>query len=291
MLEIKKDRESALDKLFQEVKRYQNGQDLNGVFEFIKKFRNVAPFNAFLLHVQKPGSVYVATASEWHNRFNRKIKPEALPLIILQPFGPVSFVFELSDTEGDEPFPGELLKPFRIEGGLLPQQFSHHLYQNLVCFGVSYHEGAYGAAAAGCIKKSEAVSIVTVGKKQVKVSYNLIVNKEHSDEEKFATITHELGHLFCGHLGTPNPKLWPSRTGLSLSTREFEAESVTWLVCERIGIKNPSASYLSGYLGKDREIPPISFETVLKASGMVESMLQKKQQPRKELLVDTKDKN
>jgi hypothetical protein len=70
MPETKKDRESALDKLFQEVNRYQNGQDLNGVFEFIKKFRNVAPFNAFLLHVQKPGSAYVATASEWHNRFN-----------------------------------------------------------------------------------------------------------------------------------------------------------------------------------------------------------------------------
>jgi len=37
-------------------------------------------------------------------------------------------------------------------------------------------------------------------------------------------------------------------------------------------------------------IPPISFETVLKASGMVEAMTQKMQQPQKELLVDTKVK-
>jgi hypothetical protein len=38
-------------------------------------------------------------------------------------------------------------------------------------------------------------------------------------------------------------------------------------------------------------IPPISFETVLKAAGMVEFMTRKMQRPRKELLVDTKDKN
>jgi hypothetical protein len=280
-------KESALDKLFQEVRRYQNGQDLNGVFEFIKKFRNIAPFNAFLLHVQKPGSLYVATASEWHNRFNRTIKPEARPLVILWPFGPVIFVFELSDTEGDEPFPEELLQPFKIAGGL-PLQLSSHLLQNLNRFGVSYHEGDYGSSAAGCIKKSSSVSIVAIGAKKVKIFYDLVVNEGHSDEEKFATITHELGHLFCGHLGTPDPKLWPNRTHLLLSTREFEAESVNWLVCERIGIDNPSASYLSGYLGKDRVIPPISFEAVLKAAGMVETMTNKIQQPRQELLVDTK---
>jgi len=287
MVEIKKDKESVLDKLFQEVRRYQNGKDLNGVFEFLKRFRNIAPFNAFLLHVQKPGSLYVATASEWLKKFNRKIKPEARPLVILWPFGPVCFVFELSDTEGDEPFPKELLQPFKIEGGL-PQQMSRHLLQNLACYGVSYHEADYGSGAAGCIKGACSIKAINIGDKKVNIFYNLIVNVKHLEEEKFATIAHELGHLFCGHLGTPDSKLWPNRKSLSLSTREFEAESVTWLVCERIGIKNPSASYLNGYLGKDRLIPPISFETVLKAAGMVEAMTQKIQKPRKELLVDTK---
>lgn len=283
---IQKDKESALDKLFQEVRRYQNGQELKGVFEFIKKFRNVAPFNAFLLHVQKPGSVYVATASEWHNRFNRKIKPEARPLVILRPFGPVCFVFELGDNEGDQPFPDELLQPFKIEGEIPPRLFGN-LIQNLTCYGVSFHEANFGSSAAGCIKKS-APAVEYVGGKKVKIFYNLVVSEKLSEEEKFATITHELGHLFCGHLGTPVSKLWASRTGGSLSTREFEAESVTWLVCERIGINNPSASYLSGYLGKDRQIPEISFETVLKAAGMVEAMTQKIQKPRKELLVEAK---
>ena len=287
MPELKKDKESALDRLFQEVRRYQNGKELSGIFDFMKKFNYLAPFNAFLLHVQKPGSQYVATAKEWRIRFNRRVKPEARPLVILWPFGPVCFVFELSDTEGDEPFPEELLNPFKVQGQL-PSHVSSYLMQNLARYGVSYHEADYGTSAAGCIKQSGPASVISVGEKKVKIFYNLVVNGKHTEEEKFATITHELGHLFCGHLGTPDPKLWNNRMSLPEGTREFEAESVTWLVCERLGINNPSASYLSGYLGKDRQIPEISFETVLKAAGMVESMIQKIQKPRKELLVDTK---
>lgn len=287
MPESRKDKESILDKLFQEVRCYQNGKELSGIFQFIKRFNYIAPFNAFLLHVQKPGSKYVSTAKEWQVRFNRRVKPEARPLVILWPFGPVCFVFELSDTEGDAPFPEELLNPFRVQGQL-PLYVSSYLIQNLPRYGVSYHEADYGSSAAGCIKQSGSVGVVTKGEKKVKIFYNLVVNGKHTEEEKFATIAHELGHLFCGHLGTPDPKLWNNRRSLPLATREFEAESVTWLVCERLGVNNPSANYLSGYLGKDRQIPEISFEAVLKAAGMVESMTQKLIKPRKELLVDSK---
>lgn len=79
-----------------------------------------------LIHIQKPGSKYVASANEWAKRFNRRIKPEARPLIILRPFGPVSFVFELSDTYGKEPFPEEFLNPFKVEGII-----SEHTFRKL----------------------------------------------------------------------------------------------------------------------------------------------------------------
>lgn len=48
-----------------------------------------------LLHIQKPGSNYVTSVAEWQNRFDRCIKPEARPMVVLRPFGPVSFVFDL----------------------------------------------------------------------------------------------------------------------------------------------------------------------------------------------------
>jgi hypothetical protein len=46
---------------------------------------------------------------------------------------------------------------------------------------------------------------------------------------KYATLVHELSHLYCGHLGTPNDKWWPDRTELTKEIREFETESICYL--------------------------------------------------------------
>jgi len=98
---------------------------------------------------------------------------------------------------------------------------------------------------------------------------------------RYATLVHELGHLYCGHLGTPNDRWWPNRRGLSLKSREFEAESVAYLVCRRAGIEPPSDEYLSGYLEQDGEVPMISLDRVLTAAGLIEQMGRESMKPRK----------
>jgi len=45
-----------------------------------------------------------------------------------------------------------------------------------------------------------------------------------SREAHYTTPVHELGHLYCGDLGTPNEQRWPDRRGLSEAIREFEAD-------------------------------------------------------------------
>ena len=72
------------------------------------------------------------------------------------------------------------------------------------------------------------------------------------------TLAHELAHLYCGHLGTPNDNWWPDRRGLSEAVREFEAESVAFLLCSRLGIENPSHEYLAEYIKGHTRTPPIS---------------------------------
>ena len=116
---MKKNNVPELDKLFNDIGTYRKCTDFNELIKFIKKFPRIAPYNAMLIHIQKPGSNYVASATEWKKRFNRTIKPGARPLVILRPFGPVAFVFELSDTEGESfYFPDKLLNPFSVEGKL-----------------------------------------------------------------------------------------------------------------------------------------------------------------------------
>ncbi len=128
-----------LDKLFQEIGTYRKSSEFFELFEFVKKFPHIAPFNAMLIHVQKPGSQYVATASEWESQFNRNITPGARPLVILRSFGQVSFVFELTDTYGEEPFHKPLLNQYHVDGEISEHQL-RHLTGNLKCDGILYCE-------------------------------------------------------------------------------------------------------------------------------------------------------
>ena len=64
----------------------------------------------------------------------------------------------------------------------------------------------------------------------------------------------------------------PKRLNIPLNVIEFEAESVCWLLCERQGIKNPSAEYLSRYVDANKNIPDISLDTVLKAVNTIEQL-------------------
>lgn len=287
-------RTSELDKLFLEIGTYRKSTEFKGLFEFVKKFPYIAPYNAMLIHVQKPGSEFVASAAEWNRRFNRKIKAGARPLVILRPFGPVAFVFELGDTYGTDPFPEYLLNPFKAIGQVAERNYIQ-LVDNLKSDGILCSEVEHGTASAGfvSINKSKQEERILRGRKEiwVKILYNMVVNKTHPLETKFATILHELGHIYCGHLGTPDPKWkgWVDRRHLELNQIEFEAESVCWLICERRGLKNPSAAYLSGYLDNNEKIPDISIDTVLKVTGIIESMIDGVREPRKEIITFVKD--
>src|SRR5438309_7382119 len=43
---------------------------------------------------------FAASAFDWRERFGRKPKEGARPLLILWPFGPVALVYDLMDTDG-----------------------------------------------------------------------------------------------------------------------------------------------------------------------------------------------
>lgn len=270
-----------LDKLFEEVGTYRSSADFVELLKFIKRFRHIAPYNAMLIHIQKPGSVYVASASDWKNRFNRDIKPGARPLVILRPFGPVAFVYEVNDTQGDN-LPPEIQDPFEAYGIVSELEIEKFIRSSLYS-GIRIAEGDYGSTLAGQVQVAD--SVAQFNGKSFRVPFSMTVNRNLDTATKLATIYHELGHVFCGHLFSPQIKL-PQRYYLSEEEREFEAESVCWLLCERQGIVNHSAEYLNDYLGKNGEIPNISVDAVLKAVGAIEQIKMGVRQPKKELILD-----
>lgn len=271
---------SELDSLFENVGLYRKSSDYMGLLNFVKKFPMLAPYNAFLLHVQKPGSVYVETESGWRKYHNRTVKTGARPLVLLKPFGPVKFVYDISDTEGPEderynsllhPFDAKIIEdPGRI-WEMTDELRTRIKADGILCTGVA----TFGSGCAGMIKveKDDHPSYLSYGKFTIKHKYSIQLNSVCDLGTQVATLLHELGHLYCGHLGSPDTNRWPSRTGLSTNEKEFEAESVSWLICRRMGIRNPSEKYLSMYVENNSTIPNISIDAVLKAVGLIEDRM------------------
>ncbi len=277
-----KTEKEEIESLFTEIGELKKSENFANLLHFVEKFNNYSTFNAFLLHLQKPGSQYVATACRWKSKFNRTVKPGARPLVILKPHGPIQLVFELGDTEGD-PVPEEILHPFKTEGQKIKEETFETLLFNLERNGIRFTLADQGSQSGGSIQVSKSTGyqkahyrdsktkmVMTEG--LVKIKYDLVVNRNLTDEEKFSTIVHELGHLFCGHIGTYNKKYFPDRRKISKESEEFEAETISWVVCRRMGIDSPSARYLSGYLENNETIPSVDLDLILKVSSRIDSM-------------------
>ena len=102
--------------------------------------------------------------------------------------------------------------------------------------------------------------------------FSITLNKSYSIKEKYSTIVHELAHIFCGHLGWEEKRWWNDRSKVSDKIAEIEAESISFLVCKRLGLETTSESYLSSYVEDNKNMPAISFDTILTVSGYIEQM-------------------
>ena len=282
----------ALDDLFRNAQQYTSSDDFRQLIKFIARFRFYSPFNAMLIHTQMTGAHYVAPAYRWASDHKRRVKTGARPIAILQPMGPIMFVFDVADTEplpNAPPLPPEIECPFEVHEGKIEGELSQTI-ENCKRDGINAIENKEGAQSAGSIRYADPGYFleVTVRLKpepksaQVPRRYDMIINSNLSREARYATLVHELAHLYCGHLGTPNPAWWPDRRGLNPSVCEFEAEAVCYLVCKRRGISTPSDQYLAGYLDKNARIPAISFDRVLKSAGLIEDMGKKRLPLRKD---------
>lgn len=290
-----KSAQRALDELFALTHQYRSSGAYLDMLGFVAKFKFYSPFNAMLVHLQMPGATFVATPHRWLRDYGRIIKPGARPLVILQPMGPVMFVFDVNDTEPTEharPLPFEVETPFEGKGGSIKDEFEK-VVNNAKRDGIRVVEWHGGSQAAGSIT-AVPVCVQTMQKfptgrdrdgqpvfANIPVLYDIVVNRNLSPEARYATVVHELAHLYCGHLGTPNADWWPDRRGLNYDVREFEAESVTYLVCSRCDIANPSEEYLSGCLDENKQVPSISLDCVMRAAGLIETMSRQTMKVRK----------
>jgi hypothetical protein len=273
---------TALDELFGLARKYNSSDAYLELMRFVGRFRFYSPFNAMLIYTQMPGAHFVCTALRWRRDYRREIKIGARPIVILQPMGPILFVFDVSDTAplpNARPLPIPVEDPFQVRSGKIGGQLALTI-ENAARDGVRVSERADGSQRAGSIQWAAAgqyLEFTTAEKQipklaQIPLWFEIQLNSNLSTESRYGTLVHELAHLYCGHLGTPNGRWWPDRQYLSNAIREFEAESVSYLVCVRLGLDTASDEYLAGYVRKYPVTPAISLDRVMKSVWLLEQM-------------------
>lgn len=256
---------SLLDQLLTDSRLYTRSQDYKDLLDFVVRLRNFAPFNAMLLQIQKPGLSYAAFAHEWRERFDRRPKEGARPLLILWPFGPVALAYDVMDTEGKE-LPQDVAC-FFAQGAI--DELKLKSFEPLMAKKkIEWYEVDAGDQKAGLIRIVQPAST-----HKEFTHYRIHINRNHNTATKFVTVAHELAHLFLGHLGQDKKLDISDRSHLDHSQEELEAESVAYLVCKRNGVESKSETYLSNFVREHTTIDHIDIHKVLRAADCIEKIL------------------
>ncbi len=272
-----------IDDFFHQIIEFKDSGHLEKFLNFIKKLPQHAPFNSALVFVQNPDCSYYATEKEWH-KFDRYIKKRARPMLILFPFAPVEFVYDISDTKGDNITDEKLLFWWREEKYHINEKILENTIENCerIKISVSIPEGF------DYIKRRNlhTMGVASLHRQENKREITLhpkYLDKEHIIEA-YGVLCHEIAHHLLGHLGeiaidVPSGKnemkrkiIAESRTDLGRQTEELEAELVAWIVFSALGIEKNSVPYMAQYIVSGYSFSDTSISQVLTIANKIKDM-------------------
>ncbi len=264
---------STLDEIFTRTKAYHSGKEYLDLLKFITKFTRYSPLNCYLIHTQNPYTSFVATANQWLKNFGRRVKSDARPILMLALRTPVLFVYDVAETEG-APLPKIVTEPLKTKGKISSTLWDNTL-DNCARDLIKVYEKEDKSQGSGTIKVLKKTELMQISDEEMYAAlYAIQINKGLSTNQKYSTLVHELGHLYCGQLGSDKTAWWMDRRD-NITTqvqKEIEAESISYLVCRRQKIETTAAEYLADYTKKSIELPDFSLDVILRVAGHIESM-------------------
>ncbi|WP_299038482.1 hypothetical protein [uncultured Pseudokineococcus sp.] len=276
----------SIDDLVRGAQRYRTSAQYLDLLRFVGTSRRYGPYNLVLVHVQRPGSTHVLTAARWREAHGRVVRADAQPLLVLQPRGPVVVVHDVSDTEpldGAPPLPREITEPLAVTFGSDADVRARldRLEDNLIGLGVRVSTGRLGSQQAGSARAASGRSLRRERRarggrqqtitEQVPLRYDVVLREGLDPRARLVALVHEVAHVLCGHLGTPDPLWWPDRSRVAHDVEEWEAESVAYLVARRADSSVQVPPSLHQHLDRGLQPPVFSLERVAKATADVEA--------------------
>lgn len=233
------------------------------------KFHNYSFSNILLIMTQCPSASHVAGYNDWKRKFGRQVKKFAKGIKILAPC-PYKQLIEKPkvDAATQKPIIGADGQP-----EMLVQEIKKNYYKIVTVFDVQQTTGKplpelvseLNGEVAGFEKllaKLIGVSPMPVEFRKLSGSTNgccsyqeqrIVVKEGMSQTQTLKTLVHEICHAKCH-----NPEVLAETDNKNRQTREVEAESVAYVVCQNLGID--TADYSFGYIAgwsANKELPEL----------------------------------
>ena len=185
---------NPVDEMFAASTRFRDNRYLIELLHFIARFPGYSAFNGLLLYTQNSSATYVATARGWQQKFGRRPKFDARPIVILAPMAPILFVFDIQDTEGPA-VPSTLLQPRGTQPQLLNKIYTNTRH-NCAVHGIAVHETTMDHGTTGTASR-----ITPALRKQYQdldlqndTSYLILIDRTQPIEDRYS--------LACPRIGT-----------------------------------------------------------------------------------------
>jgi tetratricopeptide (TPR) repeat protein len=265
----------SIDQLFKRSIDYRSSYEFFKFFNFIARFQHYSRFNTMLVYLQNENVTIFGSEAFWRKKFYRTVNENARPLIILAPKSPVILAYDIFDTSG-EYSPEEFLEkglganPNVVLGKIDSADYNKAISEiqkwgiEILYKSLSYFKGGH-------------ITTIFSGKLEICLKENV------SDEKNLATVLHELAHLFLGHTGHIELKhrelnksiTLPEARNLSLTVRELEAETVSFLISKKLGLETRSAEYIGTYITCEDDFINFDYELVIKVADKIDRLFLK----------------
>jgi Zn-dependent peptidase ImmA (M78 family) len=254
----KKNELSELNKFFYKAIQ-DNASGFFNILNRISNIKNQSFYNSWLLLQQNPNISNIFTKEEWE-KYGHKIKDDARPYIVLRPFGPVDFVYDVEDTEREILFDAEFTYKGFIENetlnNLIKSTTRNNIYLNFEQMAIDHKGSAF-------LNENN--------------HYSINLNSNNTDEESFLVLSHELSHILLGHFGGIYDKsMIKNKKSLPENIKEIEAHSVSLLIALRFNISSNYEIILNKYLDNSSEsLKRINLDDIFTVANKIQKMSEK----------------
>lgn len=210
-------------------------------------------------------------------------------MVILFPFGPVNFVYDLNDTEGGISIDENTLTLWWKEekyNKLYPEIFQRTVKHIFTKYQIPYvfkdaseyfHKHSLSTGGYACKYYQDNRFEITLHPRYENITDSNVT-------EVYGVLVHEIAHVLLGHLGKKkyNQKqknkiitkmLCEDRSNsISQSVAELEAELTAWVVFSRFGVEKKSVDYMAMWLEDQNDWQEIDISRVLKVANIIFEM-------------------